>query len=72
MAHLTEWRLIFPYNQVKQHPKLLQAMTSLNRQEFEQLLPSFYTAWEAYVQQAYVDRADRQRQYGGENLKPHW
>ena len=40
-------------------------MTSLTREEFEQLLPSFYKAWAAYVQQAYVDRAGRQRQYGG-------
>ena len=57
--------MIFAYNQVKEHPKLLQAMTSLTREEFEQLLPSFYKVWKAYVQQAYVDRVGRQRQYGG-------
>jgi hypothetical protein len=37
----------------------------LTQEEFEQLLPGFHKAWEAYVQQAYVDREGRQRQYGG-------
>jgi hypothetical protein len=56
---------MFAYDQVKEHPKLLRAMTSLTQEEFEQLLPSFHKAWDAYVQQAYVDREGRQRQYGG-------
>src|SRR5256885_14983484 len=56
---------MFAYDQVKEHPKLLRAMTSLTQEEFEQLLPSFHKAWETYVQQAYVDREGRQRQYGG-------
>ena len=60
---------MFAYDQVKKRPKLLRAMTGLTLEEFEQLLPSFHKAWEAYVQQAYVDREGRQRQYGGESLK---
>ena len=56
---------MFAYDQVKERPKLLRAMTSLTQEEFEQLLPSFHKAWETYVQQAYVDREGRQRQYGG-------
>ena len=39
-------------------------MTGLTRTEFLQLLSHFQYAWEQYVQQHYVDRDDRQRQYG--------
>jgi hypothetical protein len=39
-------------------------MTGLTRTEFLQLLSHFQYAWEQYVQQQYVDRDDRQRQYG--------
>ena len=56
---------MFSYDQVKEHPKLLLAMTGLTQAEFEQLLLPFHTAWDAYVKQAYVDREGRQRQYGG-------
>jgi hypothetical protein len=56
---------MFAYDQVKERPKLLRAMTGLTQKEFEQLLLGFHKAWEAYVQQAYVDREGRQRQYGG-------
>ena len=53
---------MFSYDQVKEPPKLLLAMTSLTQAEFEQLLLPFHTAWHAYVKQAYVDREGRQRQ----------
>ena len=56
---------MFAYDQVKERPKLLLAMTGLIQAEFEHLLLPFQTAWEAYVKQAYVDREGRQRQYGG-------
>jgi len=56
---------MFSYDQVKEHPKLLLAMTGLTQAEFEQLLLPFHTTWDAYVKQAYVDREGRQRQYGG-------
>jgi hypothetical protein len=56
--------MVFSYHQVKEHPKLWLAMTGLSHTEFHQLLPHFQYAWDQYVQQHYVDRDDRQRQYG--------
>jgi hypothetical protein len=52
------------YSQVKDRPKLFLAMTGLTQAELEQLLPHFQYAWDQYIQQNYVDRDDRQRQYG--------
>jgi len=57
--------MVFSYHQVKEHPKLLLAMTGLTHAEFHQLLTHFQGAFEQYVQQHYVDRDNRQRQYGG-------
>src|SRR5215469_3786317 len=56
--------MVFSYPQVQDHPKLLLAMTSLTHAEFQQLLAHFQYAWDQYVQQHYVDRDNRQRQYG--------
>jgi hypothetical protein len=56
--------MVFSYPQVQDHPKLLLAMTSLTHAEFQQLLLHFQYAWDQYVQQYYVDRDNRQRQYG--------
>src|SRR5262252_8165268 len=56
--------MVFSYQQVQEHPKLLLAMTSLTHAEFQQLLAHFQYAWDQYVQQHYVDRDNRQRQYG--------
>jgi hypothetical protein len=39
-------------------------MTGLMHTEFQQLLPHFQYAWEQYVHPHYVDRDNRQRQYG--------
>jgi hypothetical protein len=55
---------VFSYHQVKEHPKRLLAMTGLSHAAFHQLLPHFQYAWDQYVQQYYVDRDNRQRQYG--------
>jgi Helix-turn-helix of DDE superfamily endonuclease len=55
---------VFSYHKVKEHPKLLLAMTGLSCAEFHQLLPHFQYAWDQYVTQYYVDRDNRQRQYG--------
>jgi len=55
---------MFSYSQVKERPKLFLAMTGLTQAEFEQLLPHFQYAWDQYIQQNYVDRDNRQRQYG--------
>src|SRR5262244_275582 len=56
--------MVFFYQQVQEHPKLLLTMTSLTHAEFQQLLAHFQYAWDQYVPQHYVDRDDRQRQYG--------
>src|SRR5881409_3828619 len=58
-------KMTFSYNQVKEHPKLFLAMTGLTHAEFEQLLPHFQGALDQYVQDNYIDRDKRQRQYGG-------
>src|SRR5437879_13260745 len=57
--------MMFSYHQVKERPKLLLAMTGLNHAEFAQLLPHFQSALDQYVQHNYIDRDNRQRQYGG-------
>ncbi len=54
----------FSYHKVKEHPKLLLAMTGLSHAEFHPLLPHFQYAWDQYVTQHYVERDNRQRQYG--------
>src|SRR5919197_2223026 len=56
--------MVFSYQQIQGHPKLLLAMTSLTHTEFQQLLAHFQYALDQYGQQHYVDRDDRQRQYG--------
>ena len=56
-------RWCFPTIKSK-HPKLFLAMTGLTHAEFNQLLPHFQYAWDQYVTQYYIDRGDRQRQYG--------
>lgn len=56
---------MFSYNQVKDNSRLFLAMTGLTQAEFEQLLSDFQKAWDEYVKEIYIERADRQRQYGG-------
>ena len=55
---------MFSYDKVKNNPKLLLAMTSLTRAEFEQLLVPFQAAWEARVAQTAVPDQSRQRRAG--------
>jgi len=43
--------MVFSYHQVKEHQKLLLAMTALSHTEFHQLLPHFQYTWDQYVQQ---------------------
>jgi len=59
---------MFSYDAVKDRPGLLLAMTSLTQPEFDALLSTFQHVWDAYVQQAYHQRPDRERQYGGGQL----
>ena len=51
------------YETLKTSPRTFRAFTSLDVQEFEQLLPYFRQAWDAYVQEHFIDRP-RQRRYG--------
>jgi hypothetical protein len=55
---------MFSYDKVKDNPKLLLAMTSLTRAEFEQLLVPFQAAWEARVAPTAVSEQSRQRRAG--------
>ncbi|MCI0526995.1 MAG: transposase [Nitrospira sp.] len=50
---------------VKENPTLLVAMTGLMREEFEKFLPDFQKAWQEYIEENYINRPGRQRQYGG-------
>jgi hypothetical protein len=56
---------MFTYDAVKNKPALLLAMTSLKRDEFEQLVAYFRAEWERYVEQTAVPATERQRQEGG-------
>jgi hypothetical protein len=56
---------MFSYERVKDRPSLFLAMTGLSQEEFDPILPVFQEAWDAYLRQAYRERPDRQRQYGG-------
>jgi len=53
------------YEKVKNHPKRLRACTSLDVDEFEQLLPHFERAWNTYVKETFIRGQERQRKYGG-------
>lgn len=55
---------MFSYHSVKEHPKLLLAMTGLTKEEFDTLLVTFAQVWAAYMQQEHVNRPTRQRKYG--------
>ena len=53
------------YEKVKNHPKRLRACTSLDVDEFEQLLPHFEQAWDIFVEVHFTEGKERQRKYGG-------
>jgi len=57
--------VLITYNQVKDKPTLLRAMTGLDRAEFEELAMSVGTAWESYHQTVIIPEPERQRQPGG-------
>ncbi len=52
------------YSRVEGNSNVLQSLTGLNQPEFETLLKSFEVAWQAYIEQEYVQRP-RARRYGG-------
>jgi len=53
------------YEKVKDHPTRFRACTSLDVEEFEQLLPHFERAWDAFVKETFIKGKERQREYGG-------
>lgn len=57
------------YAKVQNKPRVLQSLTGLKVAEFKRLLVSFEQAWQAYVEEHYVNQA-RHRRYGG-GRKPH-
>ena len=56
---------MFTYDKIKNKPQLLRAMTTLDEAEFEELLPSFQAALDAYVKETSLSLQKRQRQPGG-------
>jgi hypothetical protein len=51
------------YRKVEGKNYVLQSLTGLNQEEFEQLLESFALAWQAYVEREYINKP-RARRYG--------
>ena len=59
------------YATLKKKPRTLRSLTGFNASEFEALIPSFQSAWDAYVSEQ-AARPNRQRSHGGgrhEHLK---
>lgn len=52
------------YSKVQGKPYILQSLTGLKPEEFEQLLNSFELAWQEYIEREYINRP-RARRYGG-------
>jgi hypothetical protein len=52
------------YSQVKNKPKILRTITSLDYKEFEKLKNKFKIAWEEYIYDNHIKGKDRQRKYG--------
>jgi hypothetical protein len=52
------------YSRVSNKPYVLQSLTGLKVEEFEQLLKSFEPAWIAYVEKHHIQGRTRQRRYG--------
>jgi Helix-turn-helix of DDE superfamily endonuclease len=53
------------YDRLKNNPRVLRALTSLNPEEFDTLLIPFEQAWQADVSTHYRHKASRKRRYGG-------
>jgi hypothetical protein len=52
------------YSKVEGKSNVLRSLTGLNQVEFEALLKSFEVAWQAYIEQEYIQKP-RARRYGG-------
>ena len=53
------------YHRLKDNFRAFRTFTSLDRSEFETLLPSFEVAWNAYVYDNHITKKKRQRRFGG-------
>ena len=53
------------YHDLQDNPRAFRTFTSLDRAEFETLLPSFEVAWNAYVYENHITKKKRQRRFGG-------
>jgi hypothetical protein len=58
------------YHTLKDKPRVLRALTTLDPEEFETLLIPFEQVWEAYVTHHVRHKQARKRRYGG-GRKPH-
>ena len=58
------------YHDLKLHPRVLRAFTSLDPEEFARLFIPFEKAWKDYINRHYVNKKSRKRRYGG-GRKPH-
>ena len=56
---------VLSYHHLKDHSRALRTFTSLDRSEFETLLPSFEVAWNAYVYDNHITKKTRKRRFGG-------
>ena len=53
------------YHRLKDNFRAFRTFTSLDRSEFETLLPSFEVAWNTYVYDNHITKKKRQRRFGG-------
>jgi hypothetical protein len=53
------------YESLHDKPRIFQSLTGMTLSEFEQLLPAFSKAWQAYVEEHHIRGKVRQRRYGG-------
>ena len=53
------------YHRLKDNFRAFRTFTSLDRSEFETLLPSFEAAWNTYVYDNHITKKKRQRRFGG-------
>jgi hypothetical protein len=53
------------YDHLKNNPRVLRALTSLDPEEFDTLLIPFEQAWDTSVSEHYRHKASRKRRYGG-------
>jgi Helix-turn-helix of DDE superfamily endonuclease len=58
------------YERLKNNPRVLRALTSLNPEAFDTLLLPFEQAWQAYVSARYRHKASRKRRDGGGRTPP--